>query len=133
MLKRAGLVACFSVAFLFCGCICPDEPEMDTLSPRQVDSSMLNQVIKVKGKILSIVENPGGLGGLYLKLGDNEGEVSVRIQEHIWETFDDNKKAEFKNGRTVTAEGVLFQAGRELVIIFGKYSLSSDTTSDNID
>ena len=127
MLKSAGLVACFTSALLFCGCIGQSEP--DILSPCQVDSSMVDEVVEVKGKIILVVENPGGLGGLYLKLGDNEGEVDVRIQDHIWETFDENKKAEFKKGRTVTAEGVLFQAGDELVIILGKYSPSSNTTS----
>ncbi len=121
MLKRAGLVACFTIVFLFCGCIGQSQP--DILSPRQVDSSMVDEVVEVKGKITLAVENPGGLGGMYLRLGDNEGEVGVRIQDHIWKTFDENKKAEFKKGRTVTAEGVLFRAGGELVIIFGKYSL----------
>ncbi len=123
MLKRAGLVACFTVFLLFYGCIGQSGP--DILSPHQVDSSMVGQVIEVKGKVILVIENPGGLGGLYLKLGDDGGEVGVRIQEHIWKTFDENKKAEFKEGRIVTAEGVLFQAGTELVIILGKYTLSA--------
>ena len=129
ILKRAGLVACCSVFLLFYGCIGQSGP--DILYPHQVDSSMVDQVIEVKGKVILVVGNPGGLGGFYLKLGDDEGEVGVRIQENIWETFDENKKAEFKEGRTVTAEGVLFQAGKELVIVLGKYSLSSDTTSND--
>ena len=123
MLKSAGLVACFIVALLFSGCVGQSDP--DILSPCQVNSSMVDEVVEVKGKIILLVENPGGLGGLYLKLGDNAGEVGVRIQEDIWKTFDENKKAEFKKGRTVIAEGVLFQAGSELVIILGKYSTSA--------
>jgi len=90
---------------------------------------MVGKVVEVKGKITSLVENPGGLGGVYLNLGDSEAEVGVRVQPDIWQSFDENEKAEFKKGRTITAEGVLFQAGRELVIILGKYSLSSNTTS----
>jgi hypothetical protein len=130
MLKRAGLIACLAIALLFNGCIGGQASKPSVLSPRQVDSSMVGKVVEVKGKITVLVENPGGLGGMYLKLGDNKAEVAVRIQKDIWQSFDENKKAEFKEGRTVTAEGVLFQAGEELVIILGKYSLSSNTTTN---
>ena len=130
MLKRAGLVAFLTVALLLYGCIGQSEP--DILSPHQVDSSMVDQVVAVKGKITLAVENPGGLGGMYLKLGDNEGEVDVRIQEDIWQTFNENKKAEFKKGSTIIAEGVLFKAGSALVIVFGKYTTSSNTTSNTL-
>jgi len=129
MLKYAGLVACLAIILLFSGCIGGQASGPDVLSPRQVDSSMVGKVVEVKGKITSLVENPGGLGGVYLNLGDSEAEVGVRVQPDIWQSFDENEKAEFKKGRTITAEGVLFQAGRELVIILGKYSLSSNTTS----
>ena len=131
MLRRAGLVACLAIVLLFNGCIGGQTSETSVLSPRQVDSSMVGKVVEVKGRITSLVENPGGLGGVYLNLGDSEAEVGVRIQEDIWQSFDENKKAEFKKGRTITAEGVLFQAGRELVIILGKYSLSSSNTTSS--
>lgn len=127
MIKLAGLVAFLTMALLFCGCV--SHPEPGRLSPRDVDSSMVDQVITVKGRITTVTVNPGGLGGVYLKLGDSEGEVGVRIQEDIWQTFDEEKKAEFREGRTITAEGVLFQAGKTLVVIYGKDSASSDTTS----
>lgn len=127
MLKRAVLITFFAITLLLCGCIGQSEPNI--LSPHQVDSSMVDQVVTVKGKITLAVENPGGLGGMYLKLGDNEGEVDVRIQEDIWQTFNENKKAEFRKGRAITAEGVLFKAGSVLVIVFGKYTTSSNTTS----
>jgi len=48
---------------------------------------MVDQVVKVRGKVLWVVPNPGGLGGLYLKLGNGEGEVGVRIQDKIWKTL----------------------------------------------
>ena len=127
VMKRSGLVAFLTMALLLCGCA--GQSDSDILSPSGVDSSMVDQVVAVKGKITLVTENPGGLGGVYLKLGDNVGEVGVRIQDDIWQTFDENKKSEFRKGRTVTAEGILFQAGRELVIIFGKYTASSNTTS----
>jgi hypothetical protein len=130
MPKCAGLVACLAIVLLFNGCIGGQASGPDVLSPRQVESSMVGKVVEVKGRITSLVENPGGLGGVYLNLGDNEAEVGVRVQQDIWQSFDENKKAEFKKGRTITAEGVLFQAGKELVIILGKYSLSSNTTSN---
>ena len=127
MIKLAALVVFLIVFLIFYGCV--SHPEPGRLSPRDVDSSMVDQVIAVKGKITQVTENPGGLGGVYLKLADNEGEVGVRIQDDIWQTFDENRKAEFRKGRTVTAEGVLFQAGKTLVVIYGKYTTSSDATS----
>ncbi len=126
MFKRVALTVFLALLLLFCGC---SGSEPGVLSPSRIDSSMIDRVVKVKGEITMAVENPGGLGGMYLKLGDDEGEVDVRIQDDVWQTFDDKRKAEFREGRTVTAEGVLFQAGRELVVIFGKYSTSSNTTS----
>jgi len=90
---------------------------------------MVDQVITVKGKISTVTVNPGGLGGIYLLLDNNRGEVGVRIQEDIWQTFDEGKKAEFREARTITAEGVLFQAGETLVVIYGKDSASENSTS----
>jgi len=111
----------FSAIVLFIGGCFNQTLESGTLSPGQIDSSMVDQVVKVQGKISLVVENPGGLGGLYLKLGD-ANNVSIRIQSNIWESFSENEKAQFKKGKTVTAEGILFKAGTELVVIFGKFS-----------
>jgi len=127
MIKSAFLAAFLTVVLLCCACSGQSEP--GALSPSQVEPSMVDQVITVKGRITTVTVNPGGLGGIYLLLDDNKSEVGVRIQEDIWQTFDEEKKAEFREGRTITAEGVLFQAGKTLVVIYGKDSASSDTTS----
>jgi len=99
---------------------CGQSPESGVLSPGEVTPAKVGQVIKVRGKIDTAVENPGGLGGMYLKLGGGQGGVGVRIQDDIWKTFGAEQKAQFQRGKTVMAEGVLFQAGKELVIIYGK-------------
>ena len=52
------------LAILLPGC----EQDTDTLTPDQVDSSMVDQVVKVKGKITFFTENPMGVGGVYMKL-----------------------------------------------------------------
>ena len=122
MLKSACLTVFVTVLLLFCAC--SGQSETGILSPCQVEPSMVDQVITVKGRITTLTVNPGGLGGIYLLLDDNKGEVGVRIQEDVWQTFNEEKKAEFKEGRAITAEGVLFQAGNTLVIVYGK-----DTTS----
>ncbi|MFC1907662.1 hypothetical protein ACFLW8_06215 [Chloroflexota bacterium] len=67
---------------------------------------MVEQVVKVGGKILWVVENPGGAGGLYTQLGDGDVKVGVRIQSHIWDTYSKREKAQFREGNTITAEGV---------------------------
>ncbi|MFC1920266.1 hypothetical protein ACFLYQ_00910 [Chloroflexota bacterium] len=107
--------------------------EIGIISPSQVDSSMLNTIVKVRGEVIYAIENPAELGGMHLKLGDSdsdgEGEVDVRIQDDIWQTYDDDMKDGFRQGRIVTAEGVLFRAGEVFVVIHGKYSLSSNATS----
>ena len=125
---RISLVIFSTIVLFFSGCF-TQTLEPDTLSPGQIDSSMVEQVVKVQGKISLAVENPGGLGGLYLKLGD-DNNVSVRIQSDIWDSFNENEKAQFSKGKIITAEGVLFQAGGELVVIFGKFSTPSPATAD---
>lgn len=104
------------IASMFCGF--GDKLEPGVLYPNQVDSSMIDQTVKVKGWIRLVVENPGGLGGLYLTL-DN-GELCVRIQPDVWNTLDADERARFREGKTITVEGTLFQAGEQLVIIYGK-------------
>jgi len=115
-LLNVGLIVLLVIPILYgCGGL-----EPSVLSPGQIDSSMVDQAVKVRGKVLWVVENPGGLGGLYLQLGNGEGEVGLRIQDDIWKTLDDKEKTQFKEGKTITAEGTLFQAGSQLVVIFGK-------------
>ena len=115
-LLNIGLVILLVIPVLYgCGGL-----EPDVLSPGEIDSSMVDQVVKVRGKVLWVTENPGGLGGLYLQLGSGEDELGVRIQDDIWKTLDDKEKTQFKEGKTVTAEGMLFQTGSQLVVIFGK-------------
>ncbi|MFC1901297.1 OB-fold nucleic acid binding domain-containing protein [Chloroflexota bacterium] len=99
------------------------------LYPSQVDSSMSDTVVKVKGKVTYTLVNPAGLGGIYLTLSDNGGDVDVRIQDDIWQSFDDNMKAKFSKGEIVIVEGVLFYTREALIVIHGKYSTSSNTTS----
>jgi hypothetical protein len=96
----------------------PDDA--DYLSPGQVDSSLVDEVVRVRGKVTSVVENPGGLGGLRLKLSGGGGEISVRVQDDIWQAYDEEERDGFSEGKTLTVEGVLFQAGLELVVIHGK-------------
>ena len=126
-LLRTGMVILFTAAFLFCGYACQSDP--DLLSPYQVDSSMLDQVVKVKGKITYAVENPGGQGGMYMTMGNSKGEVDVRIQRDLWDSYDESEKAIYKEGRTVIVEGILFRAGAVLVVVHGKYETTSNTTS----
>ncbi len=131
-LKLIGVAVLLSVSLLY-GCGGQTTTDPDALTPCQVDSSMVDQVVKVRGEILWVVQNPGGLGGLYFTLGDGTGEVGVRIQSQVWETLDESEKAQFEEGKTVTAEGVLFPAGGELVVIFGEDSASSPTIPDDME
>lgn len=97
---------------------CGSQSETGSLSPDQVTTAMVDQVVKVKGRITLAVENPGGLGGIYLTLGDEE--LGLRIQEDIWSAMDEDEQAGFRKGKTVTVEGVLFLAGRQLVVIYAE-------------
>ncbi len=96
---------------------CGSQSEADVLSPDQVTTEMVDQEVRVKGRITLAVENPGGLGGIYLTLGDEE--IGVRIQEDIWAGMNEEEQAGFMKGKTVTVEGVLFLAGKQLVVRYG--------------
>ncbi len=120
-MKRILLGLALLIIVLLSGCGQPNE--LGTLSPGQVTQSMVGQVVKVTGKVVSLVENPGGLGGVLLKLSDGKTEISVRIQDDIWKPMTTAERAQFQKGETLTAEGVLFQAGKELVVIHGRMSL----------
>lgn len=82
---------------------------------------MVDKVVKVRGKVLWVTESPGGLGGVYAPLSDGKAEVGVRVQPQVWDTLSGEQKAQFKEGRTLTAEGILFKAGKNFVVIHGKY------------
>ena len=115
------------VAVLLPGC----GQDIDTLTPDQVDNSMVDQVIKVKGKITFFTENPMGVGGVYMKLGNSKGEVDVRIQPEFWDNYQADEKSLYKEGKTIIAEGILVKAGSELVVVHGKYDSSNTSITSN--
>ncbi len=84
---------------------------------------MFGQVVKVTGKVSLAGETPGGQGGMYARLEGGGGAVGVRVQDDVWLPMSAADKARFQKGKSMTAEGVLFQAGKELVVIYGRMSL----------
>ena len=102
-----------------------------TLTPDQVDLSMVDQIVTVKGKITFAVENPMGVGGMYMKLGNSKGEVDVRIQPELWDSYQADKKATYREGKTVTVEGILSKAGIKLVVVHGKYTSENVSVTSN--
>lgn len=115
------------LAVLLSGC----GQDTDILAPDQVDISMVDQVVKVKGKITFFTENPMGVGGAYMKLGNSKGEVDVRIQPEFWDNYQADEKAKYREGKTVTVEGVLSRAGIDLVVVHGKYSSANISETSN--
>ena len=105
--------------------------DTDTLTPDQVDISMVDQVVKVKGKITFFVENPLGVGGAYMKLGNGKAEVDVRIQPDLWDNYRVDEKSLYKDGKTVTVEGILSLVGENLVVVHGKYTSANTSVTSN--
>lgn len=135
-MNRKTLTAVLTAVLLVCifatgtaGCITDD----DILTPDQVDESMLDTVVKVKGKITYAIENPMGQGGMYMTLGNSHGDVNIRISPELWDSYDEARKSQYREGKTIVAEGVLFMAGKDLVVVHGKYTLTSrsDTSDDD--
>ena len=106
-------------------------PDTDILTPDQIDVSMVDQVVTVKGKITYAVENPMGVGGMYMKLGNSKGEVDVRIQPELWNSYQADEKAIYRQGKTVTVEGILFKAGTDLAVVHGKYTSANTSVTSN--
>jgi hypothetical protein len=94
-------------------------PGSGVLLPGQISSSRINQVVKIEGQVVQVIQNPGGQGGLYIKLMGGGGEVGLRIEQSRLNEISDTQKAQFEVGRVVTAEGMVVQSGTELVIVFG--------------
>lgn len=119
------------IMLLMVVCLSGCTPDNDTLTPDQVDMSMIDQVVKVKGKITFITENPMGVGGAYMKLGNSKGEVDVRIQPELWDSYQADEKDIYREGKTITVEGILVKAGIELAVIHGKYTSANVSSTSN--
>ncbi|MBN2075582.1 MAG: hypothetical protein JW762_08540 [Dehalococcoidales bacterium] len=119
------------IMLLMVVCLSGCTPDNDTLTPDQVDMSMIDQVVKVKGKITFFTENPMGVGGAYMKLGDSKGEVDVRIQPELWDSYQADEKDIYREGKTITVEGILVKAGIELAVIHGKYTSANVSSTSN--
>jgi len=89
------------------------------LAPSQIDSLLIDHRVKVRGEVLVLIENPGGHGGAYVKLGDGKGEVGLRIEPADWDAYTAEEKAKYYQGNTVMAEGMLVLSGQELVVVLG--------------
>jgi hypothetical protein len=99
------------------------------LAPGEVNDNMLDTVVRVKGKIISAVVDPGGLGGIYMTLEGSGDTVDVRIQRETWDGYEDDEKELYLKGKTIVVEGILARAGIELVVVHGKFNVSANTTS----
>jgi hypothetical protein len=102
---------------------CGPTREPGALFPGEVTPSMFSQVVKVTGKVSLAVENPMGQGGMYAQLEGGGGMVGVRVQDDVWLPMAAVDKARFREGETLTVKGVLFQVGKEVVVIHGRMSL----------
>lgn len=119
------------ILVLITACLSGCAPDTGTLTPDQVDISMVDQVVKVKGKITFIVENPMGVGGVYMKLGNSKGEVDARIQPELWDGYQADEKARYREGKMMTVEGLLSRIGVNLVVVHGKYDSANTSTTSN--
>ena len=91
--------------------------ELGILTPSQIDSSMVDSYVKVRGKITMVNRDSGGLA---LWLGDDKDKVGVRIENKFWEGLTSEEQSQYEKGKTITAEGMLVLAGgNELFIVLG--------------
>jgi hypothetical protein len=96
----------------------PEEPlDPGTLLPAQLDPSMLNQVVKIRGQIVQVIQNPGGQGGYYFNVSGGGGEVGLRIDEQTWNKLTTTERANYKQGSVITFKGILVQPGADLVVV----------------
>ncbi len=97
------------------------------LSPSQIEASLVGREVTVQGEVLQLIENPGGQGGAYVKLGDGKGTVGFRMEQADWDALGTAGRAQYQTGKTVTVKGLLVLAGQELVVVFGKAPPASAT------
>lgn len=97
--------------------VCPCDSVPDTLTVDQVEAVMVGTFVRVEGAILWITDNPGGLGGAYVHLGDGQHEVGVRIKDPVWQELRKSVKNHWAEGSVIRVEGRLVQAGKYLVVV----------------
>ena len=95
-----------------------EEPfEPDVLSPGQINASMINQTVKVKGKITFVNKDSGGLA---IIVTGGDGQVMVRVENRILEAMTEAERSQYVSGKTITFEGMLVRAtGGELTVVLG--------------
>jgi hypothetical protein len=91
--------------------------EPGVLLPGQLDTSMLNQIVKVRGEIVQVFQDPGGQGGYYFNVSGGGGVVGLRIDDETWNSLTDIEKAGYRQGNVVTFEGMLVQHEDDLVVV----------------
>jgi hypothetical protein len=114
MTRRTILILPVIIALLITGCgtKSPSEPsspppgetppaqgetlEEGVLTPSQINSSMADSYVKVRGKITLVNRDSGGLA---LWLSDDKGKVGARIENQAWEKMTAAEQAQYEKGK----------------------------------
>jgi len=84
----------------------PDEEALGSgvIFPSQIDESMVNRTVRVRGEITFVNQDPGGLAVIITGGG---GQVIIRLESNFLATLSDAEKAQYVAGNTITMEGML--------------------------
>ena len=90
---------------------------LGVITPSQVEDSLIDSFVKVKGKITLVHQDPSGLA---LWLSDDKSKVGIRIEQKVWDGMSAEEQAQYEKGKTVIAEGMLVLApSQELFVVVG--------------
>ncbi|MFC1950741.1 hypothetical protein ACFLWD_03680, partial [Chloroflexota bacterium] len=89
--------------------------EVEPISPSELHSSMIDQIVTVQGEVAFIDK---GLDGLFLGIFGGGEVIGVFIDNQIYQNLPEDQKAQFQEGRNVVVSGVLVFEYGELTILY---------------
>jgi len=91
--------------------------QAEPLSPAQIDSSMMDQIIEVEGEVVFVDKGPDGL---FINIAGGGEEIGIFIENRIYQSMTEEQKAQFKEGQIVVVRGALVLEQGELTVLMGE-------------
>ncbi|MFC1995366.1 hypothetical protein ACFLVM_00600 [Chloroflexota bacterium] len=91
--------------------------ESGVLSPGQIDSTMVDQIVEVQGEVIFIDEGPDGL---FVGIFGGGKDIGVFVENRVYQNLATEERAQFEVGNVIIVKGFLLFEYGELTIQYGE-------------